>query len=74
MSKATIKEVISSDNWIVTKVLVGLGGQVRIDARTWFRKPDSENSFSKWCSEKYAQRQFAENGKSMKELGCYTCD
>jgi hypothetical protein len=52
--KTTIKDVITSKNWIITKVIPGCNGQIRIDAKTRFWIPDGENFFSRWTSCKYA--------------------
>lgn len=52
--KATIKDVLTSDNWIITQVMQGYNGRVRIDARTRYHIADGQNFFSEWCSKKYA--------------------
>lgn len=54
MKKATIKEVLTSDNWIITKVMQGYSGRIRIDAKTRYHIADGKNFFSEWCSKKYA--------------------
>jgi len=47
----SIKEVIQSDNWVLTNVMQG-SGSYRVDAKKRF--PSSgDNFFSKWGSKKY---------------------
>lgn len=56
MGKPCLKTVIQSGNWIITKVLQGSRGNVRIDARTRFYIPDGVNRFRAWGSLKYINR------------------
>lgn len=51
--KITIKEVLTSDNWIVTKILQGYNGRIRIDARRRFHKADEQNHYSEWTTDLY---------------------
>lgn len=68
----TIKEIIVSDNWIITSILQGFDNKIRIDAKTRFYKPDSQNTFSKWCKKDYANRLTREYyGKNTQEFNCY---
>ena len=64
MGKVSVKQVIQSDNWIITKVLAGRDGVVRIDARTRFHIADGQNFFSEWHSLKYINRLRKEAGKT----------
>ena len=64
MGKVSAKQVIQSDNWIITKVLAGKGGVVRIDAKTRFHVADGQNLFSEWRSLKYINRLRKEAGKT----------
>lgn len=53
--KYTIKNVIENDYvWIITKVMQGYNGKIRIDAKTRFHIADESNFFSEWCTKKYA--------------------
>lgn len=54
--KTTIKEVIESSNWIITKIIQGNNGQIRIDAKTRHHIADEKNRFSEWCTRNYASR------------------
>lgn len=66
--KTSIKEVLTNctGSWIITKVMQGYGGKVRIDAKRRFYKPDSQNFFSEWCSRKYADSiMMAEHGRKL---------
>lgn len=64
----SVKEVIQSDNWIITKVLGGFDGLVRIDAKTRCHVADGQNFFSEWCLLKYANRLRREVGKPNLEI------
>jgi hypothetical protein len=64
----SIKQVFESDNVILTKVLQGRNGIVRIDAKTRFRVPDMDNNFSEWCTEKYASKLY---GKPISQSPVY---
>lgn len=53
--KHTIKDVIEKDYaWIITKVMQGYDGKIRIDAKTRFHIADKSNFFSEWRTKKYA--------------------
>lgn len=62
----SIKQAIESDNVIITNILQGNNGDVRIDAKTRFHVADADNFFSEWCSYKYANKLYKE--KYGKEL------
>lgn len=69
---ASVKEAFSSDSVIITKIMQGRGGFVRIDARTRYHVSGMNNFFSKWVSEEYANRLAIENyGKKISEFNCY---
>lgn len=53
MKKVTMKEVLTSGKWIITKVMNGYKGRIRIDAKRRNWEADGENFFSEWASEKY---------------------
>ena len=74
MKKVSAKEVLTSNGnkWIITNMLQGYNGQIRINAKTRFHVPDEENFFSKWVSKAYANRIRREEGlKPVNELNCY---
>lgn len=74
MKKVSAKEVLTSNGnkWIITKVLQGYNGKIRIDAKTRFYIPDEANFFSKWVSKTYADRIRQEEGlKPVNELNCF---
>ena len=50
------KEVLTSQNWIITKVLQGRDGVVRIDAKRRYHVADKSDFFSKWVNLNYANR------------------
>ena len=54
--KPSLKTIIESDNWFITKALPGYNKRVRIDAKTRFRTPDGINSYSEWHSIAYVNR------------------
>ena len=56
----SVRQAIESDIVIITKVLQGFNGKVRIDARTRFHVADANNFFSEWVSFKYANRLYRE--------------
>lgn len=57
MAKISAKEVLQSNGgWIITKVMAGYNGKVRIDAKRRFHKADGQNFFCEWVSLKYANR------------------
>lgn len=51
-----VKTIITSQNWIIRKVIQGRNGEVRIDAEKRFHEPDKSDFFSKWVSYRYANR------------------
>lgn len=68
----TIKEIITSDEWIITKALQGLHKTVRIDAKRRFRKADAENFFSEWATTQYVNVLTREKyGKNIENFTCY---
>ena len=70
--KTTIKQIFESDNWVITRISQGLRKNVRIDAKTRFFKPGEKNSFSEWCSERYADSLSREKyGKKTRELNAF---
>jgi len=71
----SVKQVFEDrgHNVIITKIMQGNGGSVRIDARTRHHVADADNSFSEWVSEKYANRLATENyGRKLSEFNSYT--
>jgi len=56
MKKAitSVKDALLNDNVIITKIIQGHSGSVRIDARTRNHIADYDNFFSEWVSFKYA--------------------
>jgi hypothetical protein len=70
--RVTIKDVITSDNWIITEVTQGSNKDVRINAKTRNRIADGVNHFSQWCKETYANRLSNEvYGKRLTDFRCY---
>ena len=66
------REVFESGNVIITAIHQGHNKTVRIDAKTRNRIPDANNFFSKWVSEKYANKLALENyGKKLNEFNTY---
>ena len=66
MGKVSLKQVIESDNWIITKVKQGCDKQIRVDAKTRFYRAGEQNRFSAWYSLSYANRLYRENyGKNI---------
>lgn len=61
-NKVTIKEVVTSDNWIIKKVLQGRDGLIRIDATTRYHIADGQNFFSEWCTKKYVDKLRSDEG------------
>jgi hypothetical protein len=59
MQKVTLKKVISSDNWIITRVH-NWGKNIRIDAKTRFHIPDGQNFFSESGSFDYVNKLYKE--------------
>jgi len=59
--KITLKDIIEDDSWIITKVINGHNGSVRIDAMRRFYKADEQNRFSDWYQKDYVNRLYREN-------------
>jgi hypothetical protein len=69
--KVSAKEMFKQ-GWIITKIMRGLNGVVRIDARRRNLRPDSINYESKWVTKKYANKLALENyNKKVHEFRCY---
>lgn len=69
----SIKEIFENDCIIITNIMQGLEGMVRIDAKRRFHKPDSKNRFSEWCSRRYADKLAIEHyGKQLNDFSCYS--
>ena len=70
--KANLKEVVNSDNWIITKIIQGRHGKIRVDAKTRFHIADGVNFYSEWITKDYADRLLREKcGKKSNELSCW---
>ncbi len=70
--KNSIKKVFESDNWTITKLSQGNGGQLRVDAKRRFPVADQSSFFSEWCTRKYAEALSSENyGKRISDFNCY---
>lgn len=68
----SIKNFFENDNIIITKILQGNSGLVRIDAKRRFPMADKPNFFYKWCSKNYAQKLALENyGKKLTDFSVY---
>ena len=68
----TIKQIFEDQDILITKILQGRDKMVRIDAKTRFRRADEDNFFSKWVTEKYANKLSVERyGKKVSELNSY---
>lgn len=52
----SVKQCFESDNVIITKIIQGHNGMVRVDARTRYNVPDADNFFSRWVQVKYTDR------------------
>ena len=63
MKKPTLKEVVTSGNWIIAKVKQGYKGRVRIDAHSRFHRADESNYFSEWGTIQYINRVRREAGR-----------
>ena len=63
MKKPTLKEVVTSDNWLIYKVKQGYKGRVRIDAYTRFHRADESDFFSEWGTIQYINRVRREEGR-----------
>ena len=72
MKKVTIKEVLTSrDTWIITKVMQGYNGSIRIDARRRFTAADGVNFFSEWTKKNYVNRVRRDAGLNEIEITQY---
>ena len=68
----SIKQCFESDNVIITAIHQGSNKNVRIDAKTRNRVPDKDNFFSRWTTEKYANKLSLESyGKKVNEMNIY---
>ena len=66
MKELSLRQIVSSDNWIITEVKQGYDKQVRISAKTRFYRQGEQNSFCEWYSFSYANRLYRENyGKNI---------
>lgn len=66
MKKPSLKQIVLSDNWIITEVRQGYDKQVRISAKTRFYRHGEQNSFCEWYSLSYVNRPYRENyGKNI---------
>lgn len=71
--KTSIKHMFECDNWIIIKVLDGLDGRVRIDAKRRFPVAGEKRFFSKWCNKKHADALSRERfGKNTNDLQAYS--
>ena len=67
-----LKDMFKND-MIITKILQGCNGDVRIDCKRRHFKADEKNTFSEWSSRSYANRLAKENYfKEIEEFDCYT--
>lgn len=66
MKKLSLRQIVSSDNWMITEVKQGYDKQVRISAKTRFYRHGEQNSFCRWYSLSYVNRLYRENyGKNI---------
>jgi hypothetical protein len=67
----SLKTVLSSDSWIVTKIIQGRDSY-RVDAKRRFPIADEKNTFSAWGSKEYVERLTRDNyGKKPSEFNCF---
>lgn len=71
MKKTTLKDVITSGEWIITQVLQGSNGRVRINAKRRYHKADMPDFFSEWGTLRYINRLRAEADKAPLEITHY---
>jgi len=65
-----MKEAFDGNN-IITKVMQGRNGRIRIDAKSRFYIPDMNNFYSEWCTKKYADKLAKERyGCKVREINC----
>jgi hypothetical protein len=66
------KQAFESNNVIITNIMQGRNGLVRIDARTRFNESGKDNLFSEWVSLSYANKLSMDRyGKKVNELNCF---
>lgn len=63
MAKVSLKEVLSSDLWIITKVKQGSKKTVRVDAKRRFPVADQSSFYSEWVKQSTIKRYI---GKELK--------
>lgn len=69
--KTSLKEVLTSEAWIVTKVIKGYG-KYRVDARRRHPMADSPSFFSEWGTNQYINQLCRANyGKNVEELKAF---
>jgi hypothetical protein len=69
---SNLKEVIESDNWIVTKIIENRTS-FRVDAKRRFPVADKSSFFSNWGGKKYIDSLCRENyGKKASELKSFS--
>lgn len=66
--KVTAKEVLTSQNWIITRIYKGYKGKIRIDAKRRYHVADKPDFFSKWVTLKYANSVRISEGLNKIEL------
>lgn len=71
--KLSVKHIVENPKtWIITQIIQGYRGMIRVDARTRYYQSDSINWFSGWVSEKYFNRLRFNLGKCRaKEMNQY---
>ena len=70
--KISVKYIVENPNWIITKILQGYRGMIRVDARTRSYIADGVNFYSEWVTEKYFNRLRTNMGKcKAKEMNVY---
>ena len=69
--RVSIKLVLESDNWIITKIIQGTG-QYRIDARRRFAVADESSFFSQWGKKSYIDRLVKDRfGKKVSDMNSF---
>jgi len=69
--KSSIKSVINSDLWIITKIMQG-SGQYRIDARRRFPVDNESSFFSNWGKKSYIDRLVKDRfGKKVSDMNSF---
>lgn len=70
MEKLTVK--FAFESMIITKIMQGYKGMVRVDAKRRYGVADEEMFLSKWVTRKYADTLAQENyGKNCSNFACY---